>query len=307
VTFAKDFGQRIFPPESSNKSEMKLRGTWMTLLMACFWPAAAFAQLQLVPDKEPQSVFAGDARTVTVVWHNAGDNTVDAEIRARILQTSSATAILRSDNPWKRLSVPADETILESAQLNFPTVKAETKFLVQWLENSNSIIGKTEVLVYPTNLLADLKPLADDEALGVLDPLNQLKPLLKNLKLTFTDLENFDLEDFSGRLAIIGPFQSQAKMRDGLADQIKALAKKGAAVVWIQPPSAHTGKLQPSFYTVWVNTNVVAVVQPELVANLPENPQSQLNLIYLCKLALNPQPPALPSLPPSLEISKDLQ
>jgi hypothetical protein len=57
---------------------------------------------------------------------------------------------------------------------------------------------------------------------------------------------------------------------------------------------------------VTVNTNAVVVVQPELVANLPENPQAQLNLIYFCKLALRPQSSALPGLSPSLEISKDL-
>jgi hypothetical protein len=42
----------------------------------------------------------------------------------------------------------------------------------------------------------------------------------------------------------------------------------------------------------------VVVVQPELVDDLAENPQSQLNLIYFCHLALNPQPPVLPGLPP---------
>ena len=233
---------------------------------------------------------------VTVVWHNAGDKTVETEIRARMLQTSSATAVQLSELPWKKLQVLPGQTVIESAQLDFPPVKAETKFLIQWLENSNSVLGQTEVLVYPTNLLAELKPLAGDQALGVFDPQNQLKPLLKNLKLEFTDLENLDLENFSGRLAIIGPFQSQAQMRDGLGKQIQALAKKGAAIVWLQPPPEKRSRLQPSFYSVSMNTNAVVVVQPELVADLPGNPQSQLNLIYFCKLALHPQPPALPDL-----------
>jgi hypothetical protein len=42
----------------------------------------------------------------------------------------------------------------------------------------------------------------------------------------------------------------------------------------------------------------IVVVQPELVADLANNPQSQLNLIYFCKLALHPQPPALPDFSP---------
>jgi hypothetical protein len=258
----------------------------------------ARAQPKLISDAAPQCVFSGQSRNIAVVWRNPSDAIVGAEISARILQTSSATVVHVGEVPRKKLQVLPQQTVLESAQLDFPAVKAETKFLIQWLENSNQVIGKTEVLVYPTNLLAELKPLAGDEPLGVFDPQNQLKPLLRNLKLDFTDLENSDLENFSGSLAIIGPFQSKAQMREGLARQIKALAKKGTAIVWLQPPSKKRDKLLPSFYSVPENTNAVVVVQPELVSNLPDNPQSQLNLIYFSRLALHPQPPALPDFSP---------
>ena len=253
-------------------------------------------------------MFAGAARPIAMAWRNGGDQMFAGEIRARILQASSATAVLISETPWRRLQVPAGETVLASAALDFPAVKAETKFLVQWLEGTNRILGKTEVLVYPTNLLAELKPLANEEPLGVFDPQSRLKPLLKNLNQKFTDLEYNDFETFSGKLAIIGPFQSKTQMRDGLANQIKALAKKGAAIVWLQPPPEPSPrpspsgwereKLQPSFYSVPEGTNAVVVVQPELVANLADNPQAQLNLVYLCKLALRPSPPALPDFSP---------
>ena len=77
-------------------------------------------------------------------------------------------------------------------------MKAETKFLVQWLENSNSVIGKTEVLVYPTNLLDELKLLVDEgeKNLGVLDPKKQLKPALKSSAVKFVDLEETELGRF---------------------------------------------------------------------------------------------------------------
>ena len=251
-------------------------------------------------------MFAGDARNISVTFHNPGGKDFEGEIRTRIFQTSSAMAVLLSDNSWKCLQVPAGETVLGYAPLDFTTVKAKTKFLVQWLADTN-VLGVTPVLVYPTNLLAELKPPAGGEALGVFDPQNQMKPLLKNLKVDFVNLENSDLENFSGKLAIIGPFQSKAQMRDGLGSQIKALAKKGAAVVWIQPPQEKPGKLQPSFYCVRKSQIAVVVVQPELVDDLPENPQSQLNLLYFCQLALNPQSPMLPGLSPPQEISKDLQ
>ena len=277
---------------------MKRSAIWMMFALACFGPVAASAQLQLVPDREPQRVFAGGTRPIDLVWHNGGDQTFTGEIRARLLQTTSATAVLLGDKSWKKLQVLPGQTILESAALDFPMVKAETKFQIRWLDDTNHVLGKTEVLVYPTNLLAELKPLAGEEAVGVFDPQNQLKPLLKGLKLRFTDLENLGLKNFSGRLAVIGPFQSRAQMRDGLARQIKILAKKGTAIVWLQPPPEKRERLLPSFYTVMEHTNAVVVVQTGVVSNLTGNPQAQLNLIYLCKLALNPNAPDLTDLSP---------
>jgi hypothetical protein len=256
-------------------------------------PLVIGAQLEVITNTEPQRVFFGPAVNIPVSLHNPGDQNFDAEIRTRILQTSSATAVLLSETPWKRLQIPAGETVLASAALTFPAVKAETRFFVQWLASSNQIIGRTEVWVYPTNLLAELKPLAADEALGVFDPQNQLKPLLKNLKIGFVNLENSELEDFLGKLAIIGPFRSKLQMPDGLANRIRTIAKKGTATVWIKPPPEKRGKLLPSFYFVVENTNAVVVVQTDLVCNLPESPQSQLNLLRLCKLALNPEPISL--------------
>ena len=153
-------------------------------------------------------------------------------------------------------------------------------------------------LVYPTNLLAGLKPLAGDEPLGIFDPQNQLKPLLKGLQLNFSDLEVSGLASFSGRLAIIAPFPSKLKMPENLAHQIKSLANKGTAIVWTHAPDAGGEKLQPSFYPVPEQGIAVMVVQPNLVADLQNRPQSQLNLVYFCRQALHPQPLTLPDLTP---------
>jgi len=279
---------------------MKLTGPTMILALTSLWPVAVFAQLALVPDAEPQRVFAGAARQVAVVWHNDGSQIFEGEIRTRRLQTSSATVVPVGEAAWQRLQVLPGQTVLESARLDFPAVKAETKFLVQWLESTNRILGKTEILVYPTNLLNELNLLVDESenSLGVLDPEKQLKPALKNGVVKFVDLEETVLDDFSGKLAMVGPGKSDDPEGSGLANRISKLAKKGTTVVWIQSPSKKPRRIQPSFYTVPQGRAVVVVVQPELVADLPANPQSQLNLIYLCKLALNPQPPVLPGLSP---------
>jgi hypothetical protein len=111
------------------------------------------------------------------------------------------------------------------------------------------------------------------------------------------------LDNFSGRLAIIGPFQSPSQVPQGLTDRVKAIAKKNVAVVWIQPvkvtPPFMEGereKIEPSFYCVQKSQIAVVVVQPDLVSDLAKNPLSQVTLIHLCHLALNPPLPTLPGL-----------
>jgi hypothetical protein len=269
---------------------MKPSHLLILLWSACCWPGAARAQLAIATNARSQSVFPGAARGISVVFHNPNKHSFESEIRTRIFQASSATVILLSERPWKKLQVLPGQTVVESTPFGFPAVKAETKFILQWLEGANRVIGQVEVLVYPTNLLEELRPLAGDAPVGLFDPQNQIKPLLHNLKLDFMDLEISDVTSYSGKLAIFGPFQSKTEMREGLAKQIQFLAKKNTAIVWIQPPPEKRDKLQPSFYPVLEYGTGVVVVQPDLAANLAEDPQAQLNLIYFCRLALTPHP-----------------
>jgi hypothetical protein len=255
---------------------------------------AAHAQWQLLPDKEPQRVFAGAARKITLTWHNAGETAAAAEVRLRLFQTSSATAAPLAEKPWKKIEMLPGQTVLESASLDFPAVNAETRFLIQWLEDTNHVLGKTEVLVYPTNLLRELKTLMDEKILGVLDPNSELKPLLKQNGVEFLDLGETSLEDFQGKLAILGPFSSKTQIREGLAQAVGKIARQGVAVVWIQPPAGPKDMLKPSFYVVPEGRGAVVVVQPDLVAHAAESSQSQLNLLYFCKLALAPRMLSLP-------------
>lgn len=215
---------------------MRAFDSWLWLLLAGCGPGAACAQLQCLPDQEAQEVFAGTARPVRVVWQNAGDTTARAQIYTRLSQTTSATAVPLANRRWRQIDVLPGQTVLETVAMDFPSVTAATPFLIQWLQETNRVLGKTEVLVYPTNLLGELKPLVGGAALGVLDPDNVLKPLLKNFGLELVDLGNTDLGAFSCRLAVIGPFASRAQLQEGLPERIKALAKRNVAVVWLLPP-----------------------------------------------------------------------
>lgn len=256
--------------------------------------AQAQARLELLPDEHPQAVFSGHSRLLSLRWRNPGEQPFAAEIRSRIYQTSSSTVAPVGESPWKRLTVLPDQTVIESAVLSFPAVWTETRFLVQWVAQTNRVLGGTEVLVYPTDLLAQLKPLLRNSALGVFDPMNQLKPWLNRVAIETADLQELGLDHFEGSLAILGPFESRSQMRGGFRDSVKALATKGANVVWIQPPPEKRHPLKPSFYAVREGKGNVVVAQAELLEGLGLRPESQLALLELCRLAVNPSPLQLP-------------
>jgi hypothetical protein len=278
---------------------MRASRTWALLAAAACSGSLARAQLELLTDSGPQCVFSGVATKISATFRNAGETDFKCEMRTRMLQASSATVAPLDQRPWKQLRVLARQTVLESAPLDFPPVKAETKYLVQWLDNTNRIMGTTEVLAYPTNLLHELKLLVDESwnNLGVLDPRNQIKPALKHQAIGFVDLAQSDLDAFSGKLAVVGSCGPDDTEWSGLTDRIRALAQKGTPVVWIQGPLSRRDKIQPSFYVVPQNRAAVVVVQPGLIADLPGNPRSQLNLLRFCQLALHPEMPALPTQP----------
>ena len=260
--------------------------------------STASAQLVIVGGRTVPSVFAGEARPIEITLRNPTTQPVHADLRTRVYQTTTATAVQLYERPWKPLSVLPGQTVIEYAAFDFPAVKAATPFVVQWLEGTNKVIGTIEILAYPLDLLKALRPLAGEEPLGVFDPQNQLKPLLKAASVDYQDLEDTGLEDHHGKLAIIGPFQSKAQMPEEVGNKIKKMAAKGVAVVWMQPPPEKRQALKPSFYTVLEGKGSVVVVQADLIANLPEDPQAQLNLIHFARLALNTEPLRLPYLSP---------
>jgi hypothetical protein len=132
--------------------------------------------------------------------------------------------------------------------------------------------------------------------LGVLDPKKQLQPALQHAAMEFVDLAETELDAFPGKLAIVDSVSPNDPEWGGLTDRIRKLAQKGTPVVWIQSPPRKREEIRPSFYVVPQARAAVVIVQPGLAADLPDNPQSQRNLIYFCRLALNPQPLTLPDL-----------
>lgn len=241
-------------------------------------------------ERSPQSVFAGEARRIQVIFRNPTDRMIEIDVRLRLLQCSSATAVpLGSARSWEKLHVLAEQTIIESVSLTFPLVKTATRFLVEWLDDHGQALGQTEVIAYPPDLLRELKPLAGGEPLGLFDPQNQIKPLLARLGVDYTDLETVGLEQFSGRLAIIGPFAGPQQRRADLVERTKTAARAGLAVVWIEPATTAWSNGPMPVELARLGRGAIAVANAEQISDAAGNPLAQLNLIRLAHLALKPE------------------
>ncbi len=281
--------ERRVPRSGTHRYAMTLPLVWLLLGVA----VQAATQLELLGEKHFQSVFGGQPQTLEVRWRNSANRIVSADIRTRIFQASSATAVLIEERPWKRLEILPGQTVLENMALQFPDVRAETRFVIEWVEGKNKL-GISDVMAYPADLLKELKPILRHQPLGVFDPLNQLKPVLDKVSIEISDLEEVGLDHYDGNLAILGPFESRSQMRAGFDGSVKALATRGAGVVWIQPPPEKHRPLQPSFCTLRVGKGTLVVVQAEVVEGVAQRPEPQLALLELCRLAANPRSSRLP-------------
>lgn len=254
------------------------------------------AEVRVVTNAEPQSVFCGENRNIAVQFRNLSNTLAEVNLHTRVYQASSASAAVVSEAPWKKLQILPGQTVFDSARVSFPSVRGETLFLVQWLDGTNLIIGTTPVWVYPPEILKELKTLANERTIGLLDPSGQLKSVFTKAQIEFTDLEDSGFEHFDGALAIVSSLRAKDELLHNLASQVALAARKGTAVIWITPVRRASRKLTPSFYTVPEGKGGVVVVKPELVVDLQGNPRSQMNLIELARLALHPEPAKLPGL-----------
>lgn len=269
---------------------------WPVLIMLL--PLSLSARLEVVVPETMPAVFGGGARRIPVVLHNAGSEDDDVTLRLRLLQASSATVMPVDGTPWKRMRILAGQTVLESITLVFPSVRATTMFLVQFVDEQAHAFGLLEVMAFPTNLLEELRPLSRGLSLGVLDPQNKLKPLLTRLGVPHEDLEKSTWEHFTGRLAIIGPFASAEQMPAGTAKTASLVARRGTSLVWILPPVGREPKPESSDFPLSLGAGHAVVVTARSLERLEDNPVAQLNLVRLCRLALNPRSSELAQLKP---------
>jgi len=250
----------------------------------------AHAQLDLLPDKQPQMFFGGNAHLISAIWNNPSSHTMKVRLQTRLSQAASTVTAPVSGAVLKELTVFPGQTVVENTLVEFPPVRSKTAFVIQWLEDSSRVLGTTTVLIYPTNLLHALQAFVVETNFGVLDPDDKLRSLLDSQGVPFVDLAEAGWDKFAGKLVLIGPFQPAWQATNALTKKIQNVAKNGMAVVWLRTAAQESPGMLPEVLSVQIHSNAAIIVaQPDSIADLADNPQSQLNLIRFCEMALDPK------------------
>src|SRR6476646_7383807 len=136
----------LTPPNRHNICSTSLMTRMMQFLLFCAAAVNGSAQLEVSSSDEQQACFGGEGRTIRIFVRNAGAESEERTLRTRVYQASSSTIMpVAEAQPWKKLTVLGGQTLLESATVNFPEVRAVTRFHVRWLDDGGKSIGQTRV------------------------------------------------------------------------------------------------------------------------------------------------------------------
>lgn len=268
---------------------------WAAVLaLAILLPLSSSAGLVILPGDPIPAVFGGSPRQIRILIQNRDQATTTAMVRFQIFQAASSLAApIGEPQPWKRLAVLSGQTLVDSILMTFPLVKGKTRFLVRWSDEAEISLGLTEVLVYPTNLLFELKPLAGGRPLGLYDPSSQIKPLLREMNIEFDDLENSGLERFTGGLAILGPFIPDEAIDPAFIRLAHDRAKAGVNLVFLTPMARGIPVLEPATVIAGFGTGFIVTSRSAALTHFHENPVAQLNLVRLARVAVKREQPDL--------------
>ncbi|MEQ2010231.1 MAG: hypothetical protein ABMA26_25890 [Limisphaerales bacterium] len=257
--------------------------------MALLLAAVSSDAVEVVPSATPQQVFAGGARAVEVRFRNDAAGPVRVEVRLHLFQLTSATAApMGGARAWKTLTVQPGQTVVESASLDIPAVRAATRFAARWLDAGGRLLGVTEFWAHPENVLDALKPLAGGLPIGVVEDKPGLQLVLAARGIPIAELKHAeDWSQFRGRLALVvnQPESTQGELR--LDPALLARAKEGLTVVWLRTAKTILPPAPPLVERVRVGRGTVLLAPASTLGGLERSPAAQLALVRLAELALS--------------------
>jgi hypothetical protein len=222
------------------------------------------AALEFVAVEPEPVVFAGAPQPVRVAIRNTADQSIETNATSRLFQLSATAAVpVGEAQPWKTLRLLPGQTALEDLPASLPAVRSPTRFRIECPG-----IGRFTVTALPADAL---KRLAGEDAVGIFDPGNTLKPAFKAAGVEFAD---FETEPRDVKLALVAA--------DKLPESVSDRARKGMAVVWFK-----SSRL-PVAYAARLEAGTVIVAPPASIAALADSASAQAHLLRYAELALTP-------------------
>ena len=205
------------------------------LLIASHLPLAA--QLTVSPEPEMPVVFSGEPAAIAVLLGNGGREAVKGVVSTRIFQLSSATKIpLGERQPWKELEVLAGQTVREKLELTFPALAEPAFYRIEFATAAGDPLGAVPVRACPRNALQTLARWSGTQPVGLRDTGGTLDDLLKKNGVPTSDLSGeAAAAEFRGPFAILRSADGTAAEKERLRGISDALARRGVAVLWLQP------------------------------------------------------------------------
>jgi hypothetical protein len=229
-----------------------------------------------------QAVFGGESCRIQTIFRNRTEQPVKLGLSSRLYQASASTlAPIEESKPLRTITIEGGQAIIETIGVKLPAVRSETTFVLQWHSEERKL-GRTVIHVFPTNLLEQSPLLSAPQSVGLLDPDGHFRGAFPSNTVRLLKSVD-DFPSFDGSLLIVAPAQKQEAQ--ATKERVVSCAKRGAGVIWIQPPTAHEVIGLPSSYVVNVGDSHVVMAQASTVTNFAQSPRAQLTMIRLAELA----------------------
>lgn len=245
-----------------------------TILLLTLLLQHTTAQPSPVAPKSLPALFPGLHR-LSLVWTNATAQAIDTSIKGQLFQTSSELALLLPNHIEGTLRLLPHQAAFVPVSVDAPAVQAKTRFLIAW-EDATQNLGKTEFEVYPRDILRELQTIAGEQSAGLVTTNETFQQAFLKAAVQYRLINKDEMQTYDGKLLIVDD--------DSILKQtVLAAARRGVTVVTV---TSNDGEiLTPSFSLTPCGRGVAIFVQRQFLENFDTNPESQLRLVKLCRMA----------------------
>jgi hypothetical protein len=261
----------------------------ITILFLLGLHFTALAALVWEPAGQSQVVFADRPSVVRQDIRNDGDKAMAQAVRLRMIQLSTSTAApVPGWELKKQVEVPAGQTLRTMVEVSLPKVTNPTRFRITWNDESDKVMGSTDLVGCPADLFQPLRLVSTKRPIGLLGDSGGLATLLRQQGCELRELSSVEeLKNFDGSVLLVawaGRGKEELENFGRLAAQ--HAKDRGGRVVWLVEPDNLPLSPVPAVCVFTHGEGTVVVSTGIKLAEAAQSPLIQLRLVWLVELAL---------------------